>query len=129
MLPFLPRLFLLVIFSGYDTKYALFEKASMVNCSQDFLLHEPKYWCLAWLTTSTFSSAVADPPSNQIWFQRLRYEAHTESIVLENEFFSECCFYRVHHSMANLGQTTHNFICLLLRKMVFQFPQLLLFIV
>ena len=69
MLHFLPRLFLLVIFSGYDTKCALFEKASMVNCSQDFLVHEPKYWCLGWLTTSTFSSAMV---ISLVWIYRDR---------------------------------------------------------
>lgn len=58
LLHFLPRLFLLAVFSGYDTKCALFEKASVVNCSQDFFLPEPKYWCYAWLITSTCSSAI-----------------------------------------------------------------------
>ena len=58
MLHFLPRLFMLVILSGYDTKCALFEKVSLMNCSQDFIVPEPKYWCLTWLTTSMCSSVT-----------------------------------------------------------------------
>ena len=69
MLHFLPRLFLLVIFSGYDTKCALFEEASMVNCSQEFLVQEPKYWCFAWLATSTCSSVIV---ISIVWIYRKR---------------------------------------------------------
>ena len=69
MLHFLPRLFLLVIFSGYDTKCALFEKASMVNCSQEFLVPEPMYWCYGWLFTSTCSSAIV---ISLVWIYRKR---------------------------------------------------------
>ena len=58
LLHFLPRLFLLVVFSGYDTKCALFEKASMMNCSQEFLVAEPKYWCFAWQITSISLSTI-----------------------------------------------------------------------
>ena len=69
MLHFLPRLFLLVIFSGYDTKCALFEKVSMVNCSQEFLVPDPHYWCFAWLATSTISSAIV---VSLVWIYRDR---------------------------------------------------------
>ena len=58
MLHFFPRFFSLVIFSGFDTKCALFDKASVVNCSQVFLVPQPKYWCFAWMITSTCLSAL-----------------------------------------------------------------------
>ena len=71
LLHFPPRLFLLAVFSGYDTKCALFEKASMVNCSQEFLVPEPKYWCNAWHITSICSSAIV---ILLVWIYRKRIE-------------------------------------------------------
>ena len=53
---FIPRSFSLLIFSGYDTKYALFEEASIINCTQRFIVSHPEHWVLAWLVISDASS-------------------------------------------------------------------------
>lgn len=56
MLHFIPRLFCLVIFSGYDTKCAVYENTSIFDCTQEFLVTNPKQWILSWFLMSVLSS-------------------------------------------------------------------------
>lgn len=56
MAHFIPRLFCLVVFSGYDTKCLIYENTSIFDCTQEFLVTHPKQWILSWLVTSVLSS-------------------------------------------------------------------------
>jgi hypothetical protein len=56
LLHFIPRLFGVTIFSGYGTKCALNENASIFDCTQEFLVARPKQWILCWLVSSILSS-------------------------------------------------------------------------
>ena len=53
---FIPRLFGMVVFSGYDSKCAIYERASFFNCTQDFPVTQPKQWMLYSLVMSILSS-------------------------------------------------------------------------
>ena len=54
----MPRLPTLVIYLGYDLKCAINEETTFVNCTQEFLLPNPKSWVLYWKTISSVSSLV-----------------------------------------------------------------------
>lgn len=55
---FFPRLFTLVIHSGFDYKCVVFEKAHILNCTQEFLVPRPEHWILSWLANSIVSSVT-----------------------------------------------------------------------
>ena len=55
---FFPRLFTLVIHSGFDYKCVIFEKANILNCTQEFLVPRPEHWILSWLANLIVSSVV-----------------------------------------------------------------------
>jgi hypothetical protein len=56
LIHFIPRLFSLTIFSGFDSKCAFYENASIFNCTQEFFVTRPKQWILYWLVSSILSS-------------------------------------------------------------------------
>ena len=58
LLHFIPRLIGVFIFSGYDTKCALYENASIFDCTQEFIVAGPKEWILFWLVMSISSSII-----------------------------------------------------------------------
>ncbi|XP_028392512.1 uncharacterized protein LOC114517067 [Dendronephthya gigantea] len=47
-----------IFFSIFDTKCIIFDQASVVNCSQDFLISNPRHWVLAWFSMSLTSSVL-----------------------------------------------------------------------
>ena len=53
---FIPRSLSLLIFSGYDAKCAMYEEASIVNCTQRWIVSHPEHWVLTWLVISNASS-------------------------------------------------------------------------
>ena len=56
LLHFVPRFFGLMVMSGYDTKCAVNENASIFDCTQEFLVANPKQWILSWFVMSNLSS-------------------------------------------------------------------------
>lgn len=50
------RVFSFIVYAGYDAKCFLYEETSIVNCSQEFLVHNPRYWVIAWLSIKVVSS-------------------------------------------------------------------------
>ena len=50
------RLFSLIVFSGFDQKCVILDKASILNCTQEFLVPRPERWVLVWMVTSLISS-------------------------------------------------------------------------
>ena len=47
-----------IFFSIFDTKCIIFDHASVVNCSQDFFVSNPRHWVLAWFSMSITSSTL-----------------------------------------------------------------------
>ena len=52
----IPWLISIIFFSIFDTKCIVFEQASVINCSQDFFISNPRHWVFAWLFMSIISS-------------------------------------------------------------------------
>ena len=55
---FLPRLPSLVVYLGYDLKCAINEETTFVNCTQKYLVTNPKNYVLYWKAISSVSSLV-----------------------------------------------------------------------
>ena len=56
LLHFVPRFFSLMVMSGYDTKCAVYENSSIFDCTQEFLVANPKQWILSCFVMSILSS-------------------------------------------------------------------------
>ena len=54
----IPWLISIIFFSIFDTKCIVLEQASVVNCSLDFFISNPRQWVFAWLCMSLISSAL-----------------------------------------------------------------------
>ena len=55
----IPWFISVIFFSIFDTKCIIFEQASVINCSQDFFISNPRGWISAWLFMSIISSFLA----------------------------------------------------------------------
>ncbi|XP_028392511.1 uncharacterized protein LOC114517066 [Dendronephthya gigantea] len=47
-----------IFFSIFDTKCIIFDHASVVNCSQDIFIYNPRHWVFAWFSMSIVSSII-----------------------------------------------------------------------
>ncbi|CAB4012026.1 Hypothetical predicted protein [Paramuricea clavata] len=54
----IPWLISVIFFSIFDTKCIVFEQASVINCSQNFFISNPRRWVSAWLFMSIISSLL-----------------------------------------------------------------------
>ena len=54
----IPWFISIIFFSVFDTKCIIFEKASVVNCTQEFFTAKPEHWIFAWLFMSIVASVV-----------------------------------------------------------------------
>ena len=52
----IPWIISVIFFSIFDTKCVIFEQASVINCSQDFFISNPRHWISTWLFMSIISS-------------------------------------------------------------------------
>ena len=54
----IPWLTSVLFFSIFDAKCIINEKASVINCSQDFFISSPRHWVFSWLFISILSSSL-----------------------------------------------------------------------
>lgn len=54
----IPRFLFLIVFSGYDFKCLVYEKASIVKCTQTFIFSNPKLFTFCWILISLISSLI-----------------------------------------------------------------------
>ena len=54
----IPWFISIIFYSIFDAKCVIFERASVVNCSQNFFTSSPEHWIFAWLSMSMVFSLV-----------------------------------------------------------------------
>ncbi|XP_028392510.1 uncharacterized protein LOC114517065 [Dendronephthya gigantea] len=80
-----------IFFSIFDTKCVIFEEASVINCTQNFLISNPTHWVFAWLLMSIIASILLIAII-RLNHKKMNYQTEKAKSILKKGYFGSFVF-------------------------------------